>query len=97
MLNLKLVIKVYSFYLDEAIERFRMYKRCIPAILQADENLGTQGQVQTLCDTCRQQVSNEKYTPLHLAVELDLKTAITNDQLEAFLNASDSQGKIISS
>ena len=61
-------------------------------ILQADENLGTQAQVQILCDTCRQQSSNPKYTPLHLAVELDLKNVITNGQLEAFLNQTDSQG-----
>ena len=83
---------VIYFCLDEGIERFRMYQRCIPIILQADENLGTQAQVQILCDTYRQQSSNSKYTPLHLAVELDLKNVITNGHLEAFLNQTDSQG-----
>ena len=79
-------------YLDEAIERFRVYQRCIPTLLQADENLGTLNQVQLFCDTCRQQSSNINYTPLHLAVELDLKSVMTNSQIEAFVNARDGQG-----
>ena len=61
-------------------------------ILQIDENLGTYGQVQIICDTLRQQPTNSKYTPLHLAVELDLKNVVTNSQIEPFINASDSQG-----
>ena len=83
---------IVIFYLDEAIERFRVYQRCIPTLLQADENLGTLNQVQLFCDTCRQQSSNINYTPLHLAVELDLKSVLTNGQIEAFVNARDDQG-----
>ena len=83
---------IVIFYLDEAIERFRVYQRCIPTLLQADENLGTLNQVQLFCDTCRLQSSNINYTPLHLAVELDLKNVMTNSQIEAFVNARDGQG-----
>ena len=79
-------------YLDEATERFRVYQRCIPMLLQADENLGTLNQVQLFCDTCLHQSSNIKYTPLHLAVELDLKSVLTNGHFEAFVNARDGQG-----
>ena len=74
---------------------FKVYERCIPLILQADESLGTQAQVQILCDTSRQNCSNTKYTALHLAVELDLKTVVTNNgQLDAYLNTCDSQGNV---
>ena len=79
-------------YLDEATERFRVYQRCIPVLLQADQNLGTINQVQLFCDTCLLQSSNINYTPLHLAVELDLKSVLTNGQIEAFVNARDDQG-----
>ena len=82
----------HVLFSDEAIERFRLYQRCIPMILQVDENLGTLGQVQMFCDTLRQQSSNYNYTPLHLAVELDLKSVMTNSQIEAFVNARDGQG-----
>ena len=63
-------------------------------ILQVDENLGTLGQVQMFCDTLRQQSSNYNYSPLHLAVELDLKNVISDSQIEAFINARDSQGML---
>ena len=79
-------------YLDEATERFRVYQRCIPVLLQADKTLGTIDQVQLLCNTCLLQSSNINYTPLHLAVELDLKSVLTNGQIEAFVNARDDQG-----
>ena len=86
------------FYLDEAIERFKAYQRCIPTLLQADENLGTLNQVQLLCDACRQQSSNINYSPLHLAVESGLKGVMTNIHayrqivMEPFVNARDDQG-----
>ena len=83
------------FFVDEAIERFRVYQRCIPMLLQADENLGTLGQVQMFCDILRQNSSNFNFTPLHLAVELDLNSVIKNSQIEAFMNARDSQGNIL--
>ena len=64
-------------------------------LLQADENLGTLGQVQMFCDILRQNSSNFNFTPLHLAVELDLNSVIKNSQIEAFMNARDSQGNIL--
>ena len=74
---------------------FRVYQRRIPLILQADESLGIQAQLQLLCDTCRQNSSNTQYTALHLAVELDLKNVVTNDQLGELLDTRDSEGNIV--
>ena len=90
----KLIILIFYFLdIAEAKQRFKMYQKCIPLLLQVDESLCTQSQLQVLCDTCRQHPSNTNFTPLHLAIELDLKNALMNEHLLAFLNTSDSQGK----
>ena len=76
--------------LTDAKLRFGTYQKCIPLLLQLDESLCTAAQLQLLCDSCRQSMSG--FTALHLAVELNLQSVITHEELQGHLNAKDSHG-----
>ena len=76
--------------LADAKLRFGSYQKCVALVLQLDETLCTAPQLQLLCDSCRQNPSG--FTALHLAVELNLQSVITREELQKHLNDTDGHG-----
>jgi len=78
------VISVYrSSSLEEANQRFNLYKQIIPLFLEAKMDLFSAQSLQRICDASR---ANEDWSVCHISVYLDLTDTLRHEKFSTLIN-----------